>query len=438
MPILITLAGIALLLILIMAFRLNAFLALIIVALGVGLAQGMPFEAVADSIKNGVGGTLGYLALILGFGAMLGGIIAGSGAAQQIAQRLVGSFGEKYITWALILTGFIVGIPLFYTVGFIMLIPIIFSIAISTRLPLLYIGIPMVAALSVTHGFLPPHPAPTAIAVIYGADIGLTLLWGIIIAIPTIIIAGPIFAPILKRIKTKVPEHLFDLSPKPEEELPGFGISLLTALSPVILMAIAAALKLMLPEDDPLRLVTDFLGNPIIAMLLSVLLAIYTLGIRQGKSMKSINSNLVDGVKPMAIILLIIGGGGALKQVLIDSGISAYIVQLFSDSSLSPLVLAWMIAAALRIALGSATVAALTAAGIATPLIQNTGVSPELLVLATGAGSLTCSQVNDTGFWLFKEYFNLSIVDTFRSWTAMETIVSICGLIGVLVLDMFV
>lgn len=437
MPLLIVALGILLLLFLIMVLRLNSFLALILVALGVGLAEGMAVEEVAASIQTGVGSTLGYLALILGFGAMLGALIAESGAANEITDRLVERFGIDRVQWAVILAGFIVGVPMFYTVGFVMLIPVIFAIARSTQLPLLYVGIPMVASLSVTHGFLPPHPAPTAIAQIYEADVTLVFFYGVILAIPTIILAGPVFGSTLRHIKVDLRTDLFRDEELPDER-PGFTVSLVTALIPVLLMGVAAVAKLQLPEETFAYRFLSFIGDPVIALLIALLIAIYTLGLRLGRSMKSIMESLTESVKAIAMILLIIGAGGAFKQVLIDSGVGDYIADALSGTQISPLILAWLIAAALRIALGSATVAALTAAGIAGPLIGATDVSPELLVLATGAGSLTFSQVNDTGFWLFKEYFNLSIGQTFRSWTMMETIVSIVGLVGCLIMDYFV
>jgi len=437
MPILIVLIGVATLLLLVMRFKIHAFIALIIVALGVGFAQGMGASEVLKSIQNGVGGTLGYLALVLGFGAMLGGLIAKSGAAQKITEQLVKQFGKRNIQWALVLSGFIVGIPLFYTVGFIMLVPLIFSVAIVTELPLLYLAIPMVASLSVTHGFLPPHPAPTAIAQIYGADMGKTMIYGLIIGLPTVIIAGVFFGRIFKNFKTPIPKN-FKFEPLPSEELPSFGISILTALMPVILMAIGALASIVFADYDIRLPFFKFIGEPVIALLISLLIAIFTLGVFRGKTLQSISDIFSGSVKDIAMIMLIIGGGGALKQVLIDSGISDYIVANLNGTNMSPLILAWIIAASLRIALGSATVAALTAAGIAYPLIGQSGVNPELLVLATGAGSLTCSQVNDTGFWLFKEYFELSIIETFKSWTLMETIVSVCGLIGCLLLNLVV
>jgi len=435
MSFLIILTGIIVLLLLIIHLEVNAFLALIVVAIGVGIGMGMPFTEVMGSVKDGVGGTLGYLALVLGFGAMLGGLLSNSGAAKQIADYLINSFGEHRTQWAMVLTGFIIGIPLFYSVAFVMMIPLIFSVVNSTKLPLLYVAVPMIAALSVTHGFLPPHPAPTAISVIYEADITLTFLYGFIIAIPTIIIAGPFFAKTLKGIKASIPEKLLKTENVVPERLPSMGISMLTALMPVILMGMSAIAKLTLVETSILYQALTFIGEPVIALLLSLLIGMYTLGIGVGLSMKKVSTILADSAKGIAMIMLIIGAGGAFKQVLIDSGISDEIVAALQTTDFSPLFLAWLIAAALRITLGSATVAALTAAGIASPLIANSTVSPELLVLATGAGSLTFSQVNDTGFWLFKEYFNLSIWDTFRSWTMMETIVSIIGLIGCLALS---
>lgn len=437
MPFLIIAIGIGVLLLLIIRFKIPAFIALVIVAIGVGLAQGMPASEVLKSMQNGTGGTLGYLALVLGFGAMLGGILAETGAAQQITHRLVSAFGESRIQWAMVLTGFIVGIPMFYSVGFVMLIPLVFAIAKTSKLPILYLAIPMVAALSVTHGFLPPHPAPTALAVIYGADMSITFLYGLVLAVPTIIIAGPLFGKTLKGIITDVPENLFSIK-EIDQHTPSFRSSLMTALIPVILMGLSALLKLNLSEDHIILPIVSFIGEPVMALLIALLIAIYTLGIRKGKRMTAIADICLQSVKGIAMILLIIGAGGGFKQILIDSGTSEAIIQSLQGTDISPIVLAWGIAAALRIALGSATVAALTAAGIASPLILTTNVSPEILVLATGAGSLTFSQVNDTGFWMFKEYFNLSIWQTFKTWTVMETLVSFIGLAGCLILEVIV
>ncbi|MDW7693351.1 gluconate:H+ symporter [Flammeovirgaceae bacterium SG7u.111] len=438
MPLVIVALGILVLLVLMIAFRLNAFIALILVALGVGIAEGMNVNDVVDSIQKGVGATLGYLVLVLGFGAMLGGLIAESGAAQKITSALTKSFGIKHIQWAIVLTGFIVGIPMFYSVGFVILIPLVFSIAASTGLPMLYVAIPMVASLSVTHGFLPPHPGPTAIAVIYKADIGMTLVYGILIAIPTIVLAGPMFGRLLKNIKVTPPKGLFDTKVVPEDEMPPLWVGVSTALLPVLLMGIAAIVKLQLTEGEPIYEFFTFIGDPIISLLITVIVAIFTLGINRGKDVKEVMGTLTESVKSIAMIMLIIGGGGAFKQVLIDSGVGDYLADILKDSDFSPLVLAWIIAASLRIALGSATVSALTTAGIVLPLIQSQAANPELMVLSTGAGSLMLSNVNDSGFWMFKEYFNLSIAQTFQSWSAMETIVSVMGLLGVLLVNQFV
>lgn len=448
MPLLIVIIGIAVLLLLIVYGRINTFLALILVAIGVGIAIGMNPKAVVKSIQSGVGSTLSDLALVLGFGAMLGAIIAESGAAQVITNRLIRLFGIRRIQWAMVLTGFIVGIPMFYNVGFLIVIPIIFAVTRATGLPILFIGIPMIAALSVTHGFLPPHPSPIAIINFYKADVNRTLYYGLPLAIITVIIAGPIFGSTLKKMVTTPNYDLYKMPEIPTKQLPSFGMSVLAGLMPVLLIVIASFLSSMLPADYtpclwsngcfPISKTLAFIAEPIIALFLSLWFAIYTLGIRLGKPIPEIMDNLTGSVKAAAMILLIIAAGGAFKQVLIDSGISNYIVNLMKDAHISPILLAWSIAGALRVALGSATVAGLTAAGIAAPLVTQTGANAELLVLATGAGSLLFSHVNDTGFWMFKEYFNLTIGQTFRSWTVMETIVSVVGLIGCLVLDIFV
>ncbi|CAG2534202.1 gluconate transporter [Maribacter sp. 6B07] len=438
MPLFIVILGILLLFILIAKFKLNAFITFIIVSLFVGIAEGMEPISVVDSIQKGIGNILGFLVIILGLGAMLGKLVADSGAAQRITTHLVEKFGKKNIQWAVVLTGFIVGIPMFYSVGFVILVPLVFTIAAATGLPLLYVGLPMLASLSVTHGYLPPHPAPTALASMFNADIGKTLLYGIIVAIPAIIVAGPIFSRTLKNINaTPLKEFLNPIILK-EEEMPSMANSIISALLPVILIAIAALAQLLLPADFFLTKILVFMGNPAIAMLIAVLVAIYTLGLGRGKSMKEVMDSIGSAITGITMVLLIIAGSGALKQVLIDSGVSKYIGGILEQSSISPLILAWLIATVIRVCVGSATVAGLTAAGIVLPLVQGTGVSPELMVLAIGSGSLMLSHVNDSGFWLFKEYFNLSVNDTLKSWTVMETTVGVMGLVGVLIINMFI
>ena len=362
MPLIIVAIGVALLLLLMIRFKMNGFIALVLVALAVGLMQGMPLDKVIVSIKNGVGGTLGSLALIMGFGAMLGKLLADCGGAQRIATTLINKFGKKHIQWAVVLTGFTVGFALFYEVGFVLMLPLVFTIAASARIPLLYVGVPMAAALSVTHGFLPPHPGPTAIATIFHADMGKTLLYGTILAIPTVILAGPVFARFLKGIDKPIPEGLHNPKVFTEEEM-------------------------ILPKGHAFLPIAEFFGDPVMATLIAVLIALFTFGLNRGRSMEQINDTLTSSIKIIAMMLLIIGGGGAFKQVLVDSGMDKYIASIMHESNMSPLFMAWSIAAVLRIALGSATVAAITAGGIAAPLIATTGVSPELMVIAVSGCS---------------------------------------------------
>jgi Gnt-I system high-affinity gluconate transporter len=438
MPIAIVIAGILILFLLIARFKLNAFIAFILVSLFVGVGNNMEILDVVDSIQTGLGKTLGGLILILGLGAMLGKLVADSGAAQKITTQLVEKFGKKNIQWAVVLTGFIVGIPMFYTVGFVILIPLVFTIAAATGLPLIYVGLPMLASLSVTHGYLPPHPAPTGIAVMFGADIGKTLLYGIIVAIPAIIVAGPLFSRTIKNIKATPLLEFVNPKVLTDEEMPSTFTSIFTALLPVILIGFAAIVDALVPDGSFIKNITSVIGNPVLAMLISVLVAIYTLGLARGKKMKEIMDSVAGAVAGITMVLLISAGAGGLKEVLIDSGVSEYIGNMMKGSAISPLILAWLIATVIRVCVGSATVAGLTAAGIALPLLGDSGASPELMVLAIGSGSLMLSHVNDGGFWLYKEYFNLSVKDTLKTWTVMETTVGVMGLLGVLVLDIFI
>lgn len=438
MPLFIVFVGVMLLLVLMIKFKVNGCISLILVSLVVGVAEGMNPSMVVTSVQNGVGSTLGSLALILGFGAMFGKIIADSGAAQRISRSLINSFGIKRIQAAVVLTGFLVGIAMFYEVGFVLLIPLVFTIAEFADLPLLYVGVPMAAALSVTHGFLPPHPGPVAIATIYKANISMTLVYGIIIAIPTVIVAGPVLTKFLKKIDHKASNNLFKAKIFTDEEMPSFSVSVLTAIVPPILMAFSAICEINLPKASSIRKFSEFIGSPLMAMLLSLLIAIYTLGIRRGKKIEEIMKTLAEAASSIAMILLIVGGGGAFKQVLIDSGVGKYIATIMTGSNISPLILAWLIAAVLRLSLGSATVASMTAAGLVLPIMSSTNANPALMVLATGAGSLIFSHVNDPGFWMFKEYFGLTIGETMASWSTMETIISVMGLIGVLAINVFV
>ncbi|MEH6955765.1 GntP family permease [Neobacillus drentensis] len=448
MPLVIVAIGIVALLILIMGLKLNTFISLIIVSFGVALALGMKLDEIVTTIEAGLGGTLGHLALIFGLGAMLGKLIADSGGAQRIAMTLVDKFGEKNIQWAVVVSSFIIGIALFFEVGLVLLIPIVFAISRQLKVSILYLGIPMATALSVTHGFLPPHPGPTVIAGEYGANLGEVLLYGIIIAIPTAIIAGPVFTKLAKKLvpasftKTGSIASLGEQKTFKLEETPGFGISVFTAMLPVILMSISTIITLLQKtmgfEDNSVLALIRFIGGASTAMLISLLVAIYTMGLARKIPIKEVMDSCSTAILHIGMMLLIIGGGGAFKQVLINGGVGDYVAELFKGTSLSPIILAWVIAAILRIALGSATVAALTTAGLVIPMLGQSDVNLALVVLATGAGSLIASHVNDAGFWMFKEYFGLSMKETFATWTLLETIISVCGLGFILILSLFV
>jgi len=400
-----------------------------------GLALKMDINTITQSITTGIGKTLGGLVTIIVFGSMLGKLVAESGAAQRIANGLMHLFGRKYIQWSLMLTGFIVGIPLFYNIGFVLMVPLIFTVAARTKLPAVYLGIPMLASLSVTHGYLPPHPSPTALVGAFGANMGMTLMYGMMVAIPAIVCAGPVFSHFLKGYRQE-PAALFHIAPIPDEKLPGMAESLFAALLPVILLAGTTIVKLTV--TGPLLKVADWVGDPIIVMLLAVLNGIYLLGLKRGLNMKTVMKSLDESIKDVSPIILIIGGSGALTQMLMDSKVSDIIAQGMMSTHMNPLLLAWSLAALVRVAVGSATIAGLTTAAMLGPMVGTLGVNPCLMVLATGAGSLMFSHVNDGGFWLFKEYFNLSVKDTFKTWSVMETIVSVVGLIGCLILSVFV
>ena len=370
-------------------------------------------------------------------GAMLGKLVAESGAAQRISDVLMSIFGVKNVTWAMMVTGLVVGIPLFYNVGFVLLVPLVFTVSYRFKLPAVYVGMPLLAALSVTHGFLPPHPSPAALVAQFGANMGLTLAYGMIVAIPTIIIAGPLFARFLKNIDAK-PLETFQAKPKPEEELPGTFNSFFSALFPVFLLIGTTFLTFQMADDNWLLPYVKFVGDPGMVMLISLLIATYTLGVHMKSKIADLMDLYVVTSKDVAMIVLIIAGAGALKQVLMDSGVSQTIADSLQGWDVHPLILAWTITAIIRVCVGSATVAGLTTAGIIAPIVVNGNVDPNLLVLSIGAGSLMFSHFNDGGFWLYKEYFNLSVKDTIKSWSLMETIVAVVGLIGVMLLEMII
>ena len=438
MPLAIVFFGILFLFLLITLFKFNGFISFILVAIGIGIAQGMQLNDIVDSIENGIGNTLGFLVMILGFGAMLGKLVAESGAAQQITNGLIKIFGVNYTKVAVMLTGFIVGITMFYSVGFVILVPLVFTVAKATGLSLIGVGLPMLASLSVTHGFLPPHPAPSALSVMFEADIGKTLIYGVLLSIPAILISGPLLTHFLPKVEAKPLKEFMTTRVFKQDELPSLFNSLSTALLPVLLIGFSTLISLLIQEESILSKCINFIGNPVIALLLTLLLGTYSLGISRGKTMNQIMKTYADAVSGITMVLLVISGAGALKQILIDSGVSDYIGGILEISSMSPLLIGWIIATLIRFSVGSATVAGLTTAGIVLPLVQNTNVSPELMVLSIGSGSLMLSHVNDSGFWLFKEYFNLTVKETLSTWTIMETSIGISGLIGVLILNQLI
>lgn len=447
-PLLSVAIAIIVLLILIMKLQLNTFVALVITAMVTGILLGMPFDKIVATIETGMGGTLGHIALIFGLGAMLGKLLADGGGATQIADTLIAKLGKKYVQWAMVIASFIIGIALFFEVGLVLLIPLVFTIAKRMNVSQLKIGMPMVTALSVTHGFLPPHPGPVVIAKELGANIGEVLLYGFIVAIPVTIIAGPVFAKIAPRLTPTAFQREGDISSLgatksfKDEELPSFGLSTFTALLPVLLMLFATLWQLISGHEgkahNTLESMIYFIGSAGTAMLIAVVFAVFSMGIRRGIPTKQVMNTLTQAIYPIGMMLLIIGAGGAFKQVLIDGGVGGAIEKIFTDVNISPILLAWLVSAILRLALGSATVAAISTTGIVLPLLQTADVNLALVALAIGAGSIFCSHVNDAGFWMFKEYFGLTVKETFLTWSLIETIISVSGLVFVLFISLFV
>lgn len=444
MPLLAVLLGVILLVFLITKLKLNTFVSLVITAFFVGLILGIPVAKLPLSIETGIGGQLGHLAIIFGFGSMLGKLLSDSGGGFRIATKLIDLFGKKQIQIAVIITAFIIGLALFFEVGLVVLLPIIFVISREVNLPLLYLGIPMAATLNVAHGFLPPHPAPTAVADVLRVPLGHVLLIGIIIAIPTIIISGPVFNYFLQKFYPKVYKRDINISVLGDykefnlADTPKFGISVLTALLPVILIGLGTILSFMLPKGSISYQIVTFIGSPDVAMLISLIFAIFTMGLMRGLNITEISEKMSSSVMQIAMMLLIIGGGGAFKQVLVDGGVAKYIGDLFGQTSLSPILVAWLITALLRISLGSSTVASITGASLVTNIVSTSTVNPVLIVLAIGAGSIFADHVNDAGFWMIKEYFGLTLKETFLSWTTLTCVISLSGLGAILVASLFI
>ncbi|MEK3707453.1 GntP family permease [Paenibacillus sp. FSL R7-0198] len=429
------------LILLIAKFKMNPFVALIVGAIFMGLISGMPFTDIVKSYQEGVASVLGFIAIVLGLGTMLGKLMAESGGAERIAQTLVRVFGEKNVHWAMMVVALICGIPVFIQVGIVLLFPLVFVIAKHTGTSLIKIGLSLVAGLAVVHSLIPPHPAAMLAVGIFNADVGKTIFLALIVSLPAAAIAGPLYGTwISKRIKVETSSELMEqFTETKDRELPGFGITLFTILLPVILMLLATIVDLILPETNAFRQVVDFIGSPIIALLLALLFSFYSFGYARGFSKQQILKYTNDCLGPVASIILLIGAGGGFNRILTDSGVGDAIAGFAQSAHLSPLVLAFVIAGLIRAAVGSATVAMTTAAGIVAPIAMTMpGVSPELLVLATGAGSIILSHVNDSGFWIVKEYLNLSVPQTLKTWTVMETILGFAAFGMVLLLSIFI
>ena len=410
--------------------KVHPFIALTVVSIALGLASGMPVLTAIKAFQDGVGGVLGFIAVVVGLGTMLGKIMAESGAAARIATTLIAAFGERRLPWALMCVGFIVGLPVFFQVGVVLLIPLVFSVARRTGLSVILIGLPLVAGLSVVHGMVPPHPAAMLAVSAYHADVGRTILYAIIVGLPTAALAGPIYA---RWIAPSIALPAFNplaaqLEGAPVAVMPGFRISMFTVLLPVILMLLASAADVWMAPDNTLRTVLDVIGHPIVALLLALLFSFWSLGRSSAWTRDQLQRFTNDCLAPTATIILVIGAGGGFNRVLIDTGVGRAIATVAIGAHLSPLFLAWDIAGLIRVATGSATVAMTTAAGIVAPIaLAAPGTNAELLVLATGAGALMLSHVNDAGFWLIKEFFNMTVPQTLKTWTVTETIIGVAG-----------
>lgn len=436
---LITLLAIVIVILGVSVFKWHAFISLLIASLFLAIFTGMKLDEIVKAYETGVGGTLGHLIGIIALGAILGKMLAESGAGLRIANYFIKVFGEKKLPWAMFFSGFVIGIPVFFEVGILILLPLVISIQKASKKNILLIALPAIAGLSIVHGLVPPHPGAVAAIGIYNANLGKVLLYSLIIAIPSGIIGGPLYAKFIsKRVTPEEEPEFVHVEEIPKDKMPSTWISFFSILLPVILMVLGTIAPYIKASETIEKLFT-LIGSPLIALLISVFSAYYFLGLRLGQDRKAIKKFTEDCLVPVGSIVLIIGAGGGFKQILIDSGVGDTIGNLAQNFSVSPLVLAFIIAGLIRIATGSATVALTTAAGIVSPIIANmSGVNLELLVIVTGAGSLMFSHVNDAGFWMVKEYLGLSIKETFKTWTALETILSFMAFIFALILNAFI
>lgn len=428
--------------ILIARFKINPFIVLFTVSVGLALCAGMPPQKAITSFEAGAGHVLGHVATVIALGTMLGKMLAESGGADRIAVTITHLAGKKRISWAMMVIGLLVGLPVFFEVGFVLLIPLAFTLARRNNIPLLLLALPLGAALSVTHAMIPPHPATLLALSAYHADIGRTILWGIVIGTPAAAIAGPIYARFIAgRIGPLQPSSLEAqfVNHEVPESMPGFGITVLTIMSPVILMLIGSVADFAAPNNRALNNALHFIGNTDIALALATLLSFQVFGSARGFSRETILKFTNDCLAPTALIMLLVGAGGGFGQELVDSGVSSAITNLAVGAHVPLLVLAWLLAVVVRVATGSATVAMSTAAGIVGPILLRThSASPELMVIVTGAGSVALGPLNDAGFWQIKEYLGLSVGQTIKTWSVIETLIAVLGLVFALLLSLVV
>ncbi|GHA37317.1 GntT/GntP/DsdX family permease [Streptomyces purpurascens] len=423
------LAGIAVIVLLITKFKLHAFLALTIGSLALGAIAGAPLDKVLLSFSAGLGTTVAGVGVLIALGAILGKMLADSGGADQIVDTILEKAGGRSMPWAMVLIASVIGLPLFFEVGIVLLIPVVLMVAKRGNYSLMRIGIPALAGLSVMHGLVPPHPGPLVAIDAVGADLGVTLALGVLVAVPTVIIAGPVFSKYAARwVDVPAPDNMIPQRASEDlEKRPGFGATLFTVLLPVILMLAKALVDIVVDDpENPVQRVFDVVGAPMIALLASVLVGIFTLLRPAGFSKERVSPLVEKSLMPIAGILLIVGAGGGFKQTLIDTGVGQMVLEISENWSIPALLLAWLIAVAIRLATGSATVATVSAAGLVAPLAADMSTThAALLVLAIGAGSLFFSHVNDAGFWMVKEYFGLTVGQNIKTWSVMETIISV-------------
>lgn len=444
----IVLAGVTFLLLMVLKFKLNAFIALLITSILVGVLAGMPLNLISESIQKGMGGTLGFVATVVGLGAIFGQMLESSGGAKSLAHYLLNKFGKSKASWALMLTGFIVGIPIFLDVGLIILIPIVYALTRDTKKSILFYAIPLLAGLAVTHAMVPPTPGPMAVAEILKVDMGWVILIGLIVGIPTVFIAGPVFGGFIsKRIYVPAPPELSETEAElkiSSQKLPAFGVIALIISTPLLLILMSTFVGVGIArgvlEKNMTTDILSFIGHPFTALIIATLLSIL-LCMKRNMSRQMILTLSTKALGPAGIIILVTGAGGVLKQILIDSGIGKILAESISESSIPIIILAWTLAALVRITQGSATVAMITAAGIISPVLsvfELNQPNTALIVIAIASGATILSHVNDSGFWIVSKYLGMNEKQTLQTWTVMETIIALCGLVFTLIISIFI